>query len=500
MIAVKPLPLWFLLLAACGIGLLRHSGHAPNPLWFSVPLVWMGYGYLMQRTLARRDFLYVGFLSAFVASLLGYGWIGEAFLIDAQQFGHLRIIAVCALALILALTDVLSFSFLYKKTPSYAASVARIIVALSLGELCRRLVLGGFPWNLQAYAFADTALAQWASVMGAHTLPLCFGLLLTCWLVGIEKRRRWLTIFVPLVFLGMHYWGWQRPLPPATEYRARIMQPSIPQDMKWKAELLDNHVAKMVQLGELPGDYDVLILPENALPVDIEQYPELRRQFINFKSSSYDFIGGQVLFAPHDRRQVRNAIVTFDPQGNIDQVYAKRRLVPFGERLPLQFILEPLGLRTLFPMRVDFVAGTAQQKITLNRTGLQVVPLICFEAAFPEGRPKQRDVIINVTNDAWFGRSNGPHQHLVAARFRAIETGLPLLRAANTGISAVIDAQGYVVSSLDLLETGVVDSWVPGRYDMTWFSRFGDLIFGLWLCLWVLVLRIGLWKNVTKRL
>ncbi len=480
-------------LLAPAAGLMRMAGHAPEPFWPSFFLTWFAYGLMVWWANRRWHLAGAVLLAGLIAHGAGVAWVGEAFLVDADRFGHLRHGAVILLGAVLALTDLLCFLLLWRRDLGFVPSLARAILALSLGELLRRVILGGFPWNLQAYGLADTGLDQLVYQLGSHGLPLFLGLLLLASLWA-WKFGRYYLVPLPMILVGaLAFWGSQRDLPEPRDEKIRIVQPSIPQELKWVRVLRDAHVDRILGLANKPGSFDILVFPENALPVDIMRNPQVRRDIMQAGDGQHDFLGGQLIFLNPEQTQVRNALITLDRGGDITASYAKRRLVPFGEQLPFRAFLEPLGLDKLFPMNVDFEVGDARHSLPLLQTGLTAQPLICFEAAFPEARAGDDHFLVNVTNDAWFGTSHGPHQHLMAARYRAMETGLPVLRAANTGISAIIDARGGITASLGLQIEGLVEDQLPGRYAPGLFAKIGEWVLVPILAAWMLVMGLVPW-------
>lgn len=490
--------LFVFVLLAPAAGLIRMAGHAPDPFWPSFFLTWLAFGMVVWLSHQRWSLSLALLLAGLIAHGAGVAWVGEAFLVDAERFGHLRHASVVVLGLVLALTDLIAFLLVWRRGGSFLASLARAILALSLGELLRRVILGGFPWNLQAYALADTGFDQWVYLVGSHGLPLLLGPFLLAFVWAVSRRYYQLSLLPLFLLAGFALWGNQRDAPAEREETIRIVQPSIPQDLKWVRALRDAHVARILGLADQPGKFDILVFPENALPLDIMRNPQLRRDIMEVGDGGHDFLGGQLIFLDPEQTQVRNALITLDGQGEVVGSYSKRRLVPFGEALPFRRFLEPLGLDKLFPMKVDFEVGSKRHGLVLPQSNLSAQPLICFEAAFPEGRAGDDDFLVNVTNDAWFGTSNGPHQHLMAARFRAMETGLPVLRAANTGISAIIDARGGIVSSLGLQLEGLVEDKLPGRYAPSLFAKFGEWVLVPIVAAWLVMLGLVPWIRGQK--
>lgn len=177
-----------------------------------------------------------------------------------------------------------------------------------------------------------------------------------------------------------------------------------------------------------------------------------------------------------------NSMQVVDHHGRVVSAYDKSHLVPFGEYLPFTGLLDRIGVRQFVQIPGGFTAGAAGGDLKAPRLP-DVTPLICYEAIFPGFGPARgpSGVILNVTNDGWFGNTPGPWQHFAQARLRAIETGLPLVRAANTGISAVIDPWGRIISQLDLGETGYIDSPLPSATSPTTYAQKGNLVFALLL-------------------
>jgi len=222
-----------------------------------------------------------------------------------------------------------------------------------------------------------------------------------------------------------------------------------------------------------------LIWPESAFPFFLAREPGALAQIARLLQGGTVLVTGAVRLAEPVRAAdpaAYNSIYVIDRTGTIVSIYDKVHLVPFGEYLPFQHALESLGLQQLTKQRGGFLAGDRRRLIAVPGAPL-ALPLICYEIIFPgdvtaEGR--RPGWIINVTNDAWFGISSGPYQHLQQARVRAIEEGLPLVRAANTGISAVVDPLGRIISSLPLGSEGVIDSPLPRPSGRTIYGSVGD--------------------------
>jgi apolipoprotein N-acyltransferase len=278
----------------------------------------------------------------------------------------------------------------------------------------------------------------------------------------------------------------------------RIVQPSVPQREKWMAafqrRIFDDHVA--LSLANPKGEKDSLagithlIWPEAAMPFFPLETPEALDILATMLPPGTTLITGAIRHDPPlgpDRRllpttRTLNSILVLNERAQVDDIYDKIKLVPFGEYVPLESALSVIGIEKLTHGHGAFAAGPSPRRL-MKIPGLPpVLGLICYEALFPgeivagKARP---GVIINVTNDGWFGETTGPYQHFLQSRVRAVEEGVPLIRAANNGISAVVDSYGRVLQTLGLDVRGVMDSALPAALPPTVYSRAGD---------WMLVL------------
>jgi len=272
--------------------------------------------------------------------------------------------------------------------------------------------------------------------------------------------------------------------------RLRIMQPNLQQDEKFNYGAKQQVMRRYLALSDRAtgpdamGVRDVthLIWPESAFPFFIAREADALAQIAALLPPGTVLITGGVRpeeTAPGGRiAHGYNSIYVFDHDGSTLSVYDKNHLVPFGEYLPLQDLLESFGLQQLTKVQGGFLAGDRRRLLAIPRAPL-ALPLICYEIIFPgevASRSERAGWMINLTNDGWFGHSTGPYQHLQQARVRAIEEGLPVVRAANTGISAVIDPLGRIVGDLPLGTEGVLDARLPRALEPTWFVRLGDSV------------------------
>jgi apolipoprotein N-acyltransferase len=362
---------------------------------------------------------------------------------------------------------------------------------LTATEWLRGHAFTGFPWNAFGYAFtAPLALAQAASLLGLWGLT--FIAVAVCaspatLLDQDAKKRRSVLPFAlaALTLAALAGFGAVRlartPTRLVDGVHLRIMQPNLQQDIRFnyaaKQEVVDRYLA----LSARPGLDQVthLIWPESPFPFFLTREADAFAQIAQgLPLNTLLFSGAMRLADPNNPTQsgVYNSIYVIDHQASIRAVYDKVHLVPFGEYLPFEDVLEHIGLQTLTEQRGGFLAGDRHRLITVPGAP-SALPLICYEIIFP-GELRSSDErpgwIVNVTNDGWFGISSGPYQHLQQARVTAIEQGLPLVRAANTGISAVVDPVGRIVGSLPLATEGVLDAPLPRSIGAPIYVRFGD--------------------------
>jgi apolipoprotein N-acyltransferase len=280
-----------------------------------------------------------------------------------------------------------------------------------------------------------------------------------------------------------------QPTKQVANVKLRIMQPNLPQDARFNYSAKAEVMRKYLTLSDRATgpqstgvrDANILIWPESAFPFFLTREADAMAQIADLLPKGTVLITGAVRapeLPPGDKiTRAYNSIYVIDHDGSVLSVYDKLYLVPFGEFLPFQDLMEKLGFVQLTKVQGGFIPGTRRKTMEVPNAP-RMLPLICYEAVFPgdiETRGDRAGWIVNLTNDGWFGISTGPYQHLQQARLRAIEEGLPLVRAANTGVSAVIDPTGRIVARLDLGAEGVLDSGLPAAIASTIYARLGDI-------------------------
>jgi apolipoprotein N-acyltransferase len=406
---------------------------------------------------------------------VGLYWIAIAFFTDAERFGALAIPAVVLLAGGLALLPGLAgLAVGLVRWRSARAQALAFAVAWIVAEMVRTAPGLAFPWNPVALVWAwSGSMLQTVAWIGQWGLGLAtvIAAVLPVTLLSGRGGLRWLPVTLAgLLLLGLYGAGRARlheNLPvTAMPLSVRVVQGNIEQDLKWDAARRADWFARYLQLTREPGEVPpaAVVWPETAVPYQLERDENARLAVAQVvPANGYVLAGGNRYELEAEPPVAHNSLFALDGNGEIAATYDKVDLVPFGEFLPLRNILGLIGLQKLTEGTLDFIPGPG--RVVVQVPGLPLFsPLICYEAIFPRSATPEgvRPLwLLNVTNDAWFGRSSGPYQHLAMARLRAIEEGLPLVRAANTGISAIIDSRGQVVSSLPLGVEGVIDASVP---------------------------------------
>lgn len=484
---VRHLQGWRRLGAAFGAGVGSALSTAPFSLW---PILFLTFPLLVllldgitdKGWRAVRGAAAVGWWFGFGYFLASLWWIGNAFLVEADVFAWLLPFAVLSLPAGLAVFPALGLACARSLWSPGAARVGALAVGLGGSEWLRGHVLTGFPWNTFGYALAENlALAQSASLVGLWGLTLAAILVFSAPALLLDQGGRgrllWPAAAGAALVVAFAWGSWRlaQPAPPLLAgVHLRIMQPALPQDKKFaygeRHHILDDYLSLSAEpSATYPQglkDVTLLVWPESAFPFVYEREPWARERIAQTLPETVTLVTGAARYGPPPPGQTSffyNSIRVMDGQGTVLQSADKVHLVPFGEYLPFQNLLESLGLEQLTRQRGGFASGQALH--ALNLPGLpKAAPLICYEAIFPGQvlpRGERPGFLLNVTNDAWFGATPGPYQHFLQARLRSIEEGLPMVRAANTGISAVIDPLGRIVARLSLGEKGNLDVGLP---------------------------------------
>ena len=430
----------------------------------------------------------------FRAALLGWGfgfgyflhalqWIVSPFLVDVARHGWMAPFALILLAAGMALFWGLAFGLARWIAPRRGLALA---LAWAAVELLRAYIFTGFPWAMPAQALVGVMAGQGLAWVGPYALNL--------WLFAIAAI---MLLRGPLVLrLGQGTLALSTVLllllppqaPPAvlTDQVVRLVQPNATQREKWNADKFEFFFTRQL-------DYTAAAPKDESLAPDLVIWPETAIPWaLDMAGSALAEIGAAsdvpVALGVQRRSNMRyyNSLVVLDADGAVGQVYDKHHLVPFGEYMPLGDLMARFGIHGLAAQEGNgFSSGPGAQLLDMGPLGA-ALPLICYEAVFAHdvnAAPARPAFLMQVTNDAWFGKAAGPRQHLAQARMRAIEQGLPMARAANTGISAMIDPQGRVTASLALNTEGFIDAPLPAPLPPTLYSRSGDLPLSVLLAL-----------------
>jgi apolipoprotein N-acyltransferase len=471
----------------------------------------------------------VGWWFGFGYFLAGMFWIGEAFLVQADKFAVLMPFAVMSLPAGLAI--------FWAGATAAAVSLgwqrrqARIFVlALTIAgaEWLRGHVLTGLPWNVLGYALTwPSPLMQTAALFGIYGLTIIavpvFGAPAILWVEAAEAdhgsvRRGTGVLLAGVSIAALAVIGSLRlwtPDPPSDGIRVRLVQPSVPQREKWRPENQERIFNDHLELSRRSSSGQV----DDAAGVSLIVWPEAAMPFLPLSAPGALAAIGRMLpdgahlasgalrvedaTAPGAKHRFYNSLMVFGRGGHLVGLYDKIHLVPFGEYLPLQATLEAMGFEQLTRIRGGFDTGTVPRPLLQIADVPIIGPLICYEAIFPGAvvQGSERPAfLLNVTNDGWFGQTTGPYQHLHQTRVRAVEEGLPVLRVANNGISAVIDARGRLLHRLGLDVKGVIDSRLPPAIAPPPYARYGDGIFAAMLAVCGLALAAfrGRLRNMTE--
>lgn len=451
-----------------------------------------------------RSAFWRGWLAGFAYFFIGCWWVAEAFLVDARQ-AWMAPFAASLLPAGLGLFWGAACALYRRLAPAHVGRVLVFASALALFEWLRGHVLTGFPWNLPGETWrAGGAISQnaaWAGAYGLTWLTVFAAAALAPLATDAPRRARLIMagsgvgVVLVLALLGaVRLAGAQDQ---RTDFIIRVVQPDVPQESKWTEAAFRSIVERYLSLtaaapagGRRP---DLVIWPEGALPAAAE---DLFAPGAWTGPAIADAVApGQTLMmgtyrgerGEDGRTRYFNSLVALQRTGpglRVTGVYDKHRLVPFGEYMPLESVVEPLGVKELVHVGDGFSPGPRPTPMRLPGIP-DVQPLICYESLFPglaDGSRRPR-WIVNISNDAWFGRTSGPLQHLNIASYRAIEQGLPVVRATPTGVSAVIDAYGRTRADerLEPGQRGVIDAPLPAALENTYFSRLGNVAF--WLLL-----------------
>ena len=490
---VRGLTGWRRLGFAFAAGLVSALGFAPFNIF---PALLLGFAAVVLlidgATGSKRFILQAGSAAwafGFGQYTLGMHWIAFAFLVDPVAHAW----QIPAVFLFFGLLALFQFAAGAAVACYWRGKGRLFLFALCYGlaEWLRGHILTGFPWNLPAYSWgAVPGVLQSTAIFGTYSLSLLtvvFGAVLA---ELFDPRPKWKLSAIAAAVFAVFWIGGSVRLATASHadvpgVALRLVQPNVPQAEKYQRRYVLRNWKRLIDLSRAEGHPTLIIWPEAAPPFLLDEQPLALQQIADLTHDGQGLITGGLRrdFAPDNTIRYANSLFVFGRDGAPVATYDKSHLVPFGEYLPFEQTLKGLGLEKLTGIDGSFTPGDGPRAIDLPGAGT-LTPLICYEILFPGEvvGPRRPSWLANITDDSWFGPWAGPRQHLLVARVRAIEEGLAVARAANTGISAIIDPYGRITHQLGLNQAGIVDGPLPAAIAPTPYSRFRELWFVALVC------------------
>lgn len=460
---------------------------APYGLW-PVYLIALTFALYQTDKLSPKSALKSWLSFGFGCFSVGISWVH----VSMATYGGMPLIASIALMAILALYLALYpalCGFLLQKIAPQSGIIRNILLfpALwTLTEWLRGWILTGFPWLWAGYSQTEGPLKPLASIIGTLGISFVLALLAGAFALLLQKRWHSAAIAVPLIAVASYLTPMFSNISlTGDSVKVALVQGNIPQSMKWEPEALWPTMSKYMDLSRPEFDADIIIWPEAAIPAPeymVSEFLNNANKAANLNHSAIitgiishqqdSFYNSLIVLGNHDSKEQAQA----DYTGTGNNEFKKHHLLPIGEFVPLESLLRPLAPFFNLPMS-SFQRGEYQQA-NLNAVGHQVAPAICYEIAFPEQLRANvnmgTELLLTVSNDAWFGTSNGPLQHMEIAQMRSIELGRPLVRATNNGVTAVVDENGNITHQLPQFETGVLVADIPLVEGQTVFAKLGQ--------------------------
>ncbi len=442
--------------------------------------VWLLDGAAVDSDARLRRFLApfaTGWWFGFGYFLGGLWWVGNAMFVDLARYAWALPVAVLLLPALLALFYGLAAAL---ARPFWSDGLGRIVAlaaAFGIAEWLRAVVFTGFPWNAIGYAAMPVpAMMQSVGIVGMTGMNALAVLVFSLPALLAARRHRRMGIAILLVLAAVHVgFGWFRLSLPAEGddvLTARIVQPAIDQSEKWNSAVRDRIFQTFLEMSdESPADGagrpQLILWPETSVPFILQDRPDALSALGELVHDDQVLLAGAVRVegesAIDPDARFYNSVVGINSAGVMFDAVDKVHLVPLGEFVPLESWLSQIGITKLVELPGGFSAGTTRHAIEVA-PGVGAVAYVCYEVIFPGiavADTGDAALIVNVTNDGWFGRSPGPYQHFRQAQLRAVEAGRPMIRAANNGISGVVDARGRIVDALALDAVGILDVDVP---------------------------------------
>ncbi|WP_281973464.1 apolipoprotein N-acyltransferase [Ruegeria faecimaris] len=493
---IRAWPIWLRFVLSGLLGGLAAFGLAPFGYWVASVLALVLVAPIFQSTETRARAAWIGwaFGTGYFAHALS--WIVEPFLVDADRHAWMAPFALVFMAGGLALFWGLAFWVARRPGTRGVSQALFLALAISLAECARGYVLTGFPWAGLAQVWVETPVAQLLSLFGPYGLG-ALTLVSTLPLGAALALRS--GVFVPLgisvasVALALGYAG-TRPAVVETGHIVRLVQPNALQHQKWDPEFAPLFFARQIEFTAAEPQPDLIVWPETSVPAWLGSAQPYLDAIAEAARGTPVVLGIQ----RGDGPRIYNSMIYLDVDGAQQGLYDKHHLAPFGEYVPFGDVMAWFGIYGMAATTGHgFSAGSGAALLDAGPLG-KALPLICYEAVFTQdvlSAPGRADFLLQITNDAWFGTRSGPYQHLAQAQMRAIEQGLPMMRSANTGVSAMIDPLGRITEALPLGQAGYIDAGLPAPQSATAYSRMGDNpVFAVLLVLFSL-----LWYGLRRR-
>ena len=504
---IKEITLKYTKLSSLALGALAVLALPP---YYIFPILFLSFGglfYLVNKAETKKRSFALGYWFGFGFFSFGLSWIGNALLIDAETLGWLYPIVFIACGGFFGLFFAFPVFFcrFFKTMPTQILAFAGIFVIF---EWIRSFIFTGFPWNMLGSTLAFSPFAiQLASVIGTYGLSLLV-ILICSWPVIYFTNKRKKNLILPILLIviitvfGFARLTWFKDKT-ESDITLRLVQPSIPQSMKWEEDAAEKNFNEYIELSTKPGfeNVDLVIWGETATPFLLDRNEKKMEQIKQAIPENGYLITGVVRFEEDKDGHNRplNSMFILDKEGVID-FYDKAHLVPFGEYIPFRSFL-PETIKPITKIISDFKAGDGHKNIYLDERIPSLGALICYEIIFPsevldnDDKPKW---LLNLTNDGWYGDSSGPRQHLVSTQLRAVEEGITIVRVANSGISAIISPVGEILGQIPLNQKAAFDTKLPEKIETnTLYGEFGNLL-SLVLSLAMILLAFALqthWKK-----
>ncbi|MEO3997607.1 apolipoprotein N-acyltransferase [Mesorhizobium sp. CAU 1732] len=448
----------------------------------------------------------IGWWFGFGYFVAGIWWTGNALLVEAELFAWAVPFAVLGLPAVLGIFYGLAVVIARLFWSDGLARIAALAFGFGVAEWVRGIAFTGFPWNAVGQAAMPAPVLMQSvgivGMIGMNALAV-FVFAMPALLASPRGRRTGFALAALMAALHAGYGFWRlntAPTDPETLINVRLVQPSIDQAEKWDSTVRDRIFRTYLDLSARPPadgqeQPDLIVWPETSVPFFLAERPDALTAFGELVQDGQSLFVGAVRiegYGSQANTRYYNSVVAINDSGEIVDAVDKIHLVPFGEYLPLADVLGRLGLTQIVQSVSAFSAGSERHPIT-TASGARVLPFICYEIIFPGIAgygDADADLILNVTNDAWFGDTPGPYQHFRQAQIRAVEAGRPLARAANNGISGVVDAYGQVIDAFSVDAVGVLDVAVP-RQSIS--SPVNPHLTGV-----VLVVLLGLWSGLVS--